>query len=155
MLRSSNLIARSSIAVDLKLILCWENIAPLNNNISQGIVISVPKSKTNQFGAYVHEVPLPAAENPLLCPVKAVLGLVDIFGKDKCYGCNPVFQIPGEHGIFTPILRHKFDAWYQQRLTNMGLYASLYTLHGFRHGGIQECLLAEGNLALCKMLTKS
>ena len=33
----------------------------------------------------------------------------------------------------------------------MGLDDSLYTLHGFRHGGIQECLLAEGNIALCKL----
>ena len=33
----------------------------------------------------------------------------------------------------------------------MGLDPKLYTLHGFRHAGIQECLLAEGNLALCKL----
>ena len=37
------------------------------------------------------------------------------------------------------------------RLSNMGLDPKLYTLHGFRHAGIQECLLAEGNLALCKL----
>ena len=33
----------------------------------------------------------------------------------------------------------------------MGLDASKFTLHGFRHAGIQEHLLAEGNLALCKL----
>ena len=33
----------------------------------------------------------------------------------------------------------------------MGLDDSAFTLHGYRHGGIQETLLAEGNLALCKL----
>ena len=33
----------------------------------------------------------------------------------------------------------------------MGVNPKLYTLHGFSHAGIQECLLAEGNLALCKL----
>ena len=37
------------------------------------------------------------------------------------------------------------------RINNMGLDASLYTLHGFRHAGIQEHLMVEGNLALCKL----
>ena len=35
----------------------------------------------------------------------------------------------------------------------MGLDKSLYTLHGFRHGGIQECLLAESNYALCRLMS--
>ena len=35
----------------------------------------------------------------------------------------------------------------------MGLDASKYTLHGFRQAEIQEDLLAEGNLALCKLLS--
>ena len=44
MLRSSNLIAKSLKKIDLKMILCWENISPLNNDITKGILITVPKS---------------------------------------------------------------------------------------------------------------
>ena len=33
----------------------------------------------------------------------------------------------------------------------MGLDPASFTLHGYRHGGIQETLLAEGNLALCRL----
>ena len=151
MLRSSNLIAKSAKSVDLKMILCWEDVKPLRNNVNNGIVIAVPKSKNNQFGERVHYIPLAAASNPLLCPVKAILGLVDIFGKDKCYGNRPIFQVPDGDGGFKVILRHKFDRWFRMRLCNMGLDSSMFTLHGFRHAGIQEHLLAEGNLALCKL----
>ena len=33
----------------------------------------------------------------------------------------------------------------------MGADPSLYTLHGWRHGGIQQVLLSEENLALAKL----
>ena len=47
--------------------------------------------------------------------------------------------------------RDKFALWFKGRISHMGLDASAFTLHGYRHGGIQETLLAEGNLALCKL----
>ena len=151
MLRSSNLIAKSAKDIDLKMILCWEDVKPLRNNINNGIVIAVPKSKNNQFGERVHYIPLAAASNPLLCPVKAILGLIHIYGKDKCFGNRPIFQVPDGYGGFKVLLRHKFDRWFKRRLEHMNLNPALYTLHGFRHAGIQEHLLAEGNLALCKL----
>ena len=49
------------------------------------------------------------------------------------------------------IMRHKFDKWFRMCLCKMGLDQTLYTLHGFPHAWIQEHLLAEGNLALCKL----
>ena len=152
MLRSSNLIAKSAKSVDLKMILCWEDVKPLHKNINNGrIVIAVPKAKNNQFGERVHYIPLAAAYNPLLCPVKTILGLVDIFGKNRCYGNNPIYQVPDGNGGFKMIMRHKFDKWFRMRLCKMGLDQTLYTLHGFPHAWIQEHLLAEGNLALCKL----
>ena len=151
MLRSSNMIAKSLKKIDLKMILCWENISALNNDLTQGILITVPKSKNNQFGERDHLIPLAAADDKRLCPVKAVLSLIDIYGKKNCTGSKPVFKIPDEAGDFTVVQRHKFDWWFRLRLSNMGLDPKLYTLHGFRHAGIQECLLAEGNLALCKL----
>ena len=119
--------------------------------MSKGILITVPKSKNNQFGERDHLIPLAAADNELLCPVKAVLSLIDIYGKENCHGNIPVFKIPDGKDGFTVVQRHKFDWWFRLRLRNMGLDEKAYTLHGFRHAGIQECLLAEGNLALCKL----
>ena len=151
MLRSSNLIAKSYKSVDLKMILCWEDIKPLNNNVNNGILLTIEKSKNNQFGERVHEIPLAAAEDPLVCPVKAIFALIDIYGKHRCFGNTPVFQVPDHKGGFKPILREKFNRWFKHRIQSMGHDPSLFTLHGFRHGGIQECLLAEGNVALCKI----
>ena len=151
MLRSSNLIAKSLKKIDLKMILCWENITPLNGDMSQGILITVPKSKNNQHGERDHLIPLAAAKIELLRPVKAIQSLIKLSGKENCRGSTPVFKIPDGKGNFTVVQRHKYDWWFRLRLRNMGLDPKLYTLHGFRHAGIQECLLAEGNLALCKL----
>jgi hypothetical protein len=151
MLRSSNLIAKSLTDVDLKMVLTWEDVSPLHNSLENGFLISVPKSKNNQFGDRIHEIPLATAADSSLRPVKAIMGLINTYGRDHCYGNKPVFQIPDAHGKLAPVVRHKYDFWFKTRLRNMGLDPSLYTLHGFRHAGIQECLLAEGNLALCKL----
>ena len=133
------------------MVLCWENVTPLQNDITKGILVTDPKSKNNQFGERDHLIPLAAASNPLLCPVKSILALVKIYGKKHCCGPTPVFQTPNEDGSFTPVMRHKFDRWFKTRLGSMNLDPSLYTLHAYRHGGIQECLLAEQNFALCKL----
>ena len=150
MLRSSNLV-KTTTKVDLDMVLCWDRVKPLHNNIRKGIVLTITKSKNNQFGERVHEVPLAASPHPMLCPVKAILKLVKIYGKDRCAGRNPVFQAPRDDGTFTPVNRDKFAMWFKHRINHMGLDASAYTLHGYRHGGIQETLLAEGNIALCKL----
>ena len=150
MLRSSNLI-KTTAKIDLEMILCWDNIKPLHNDINKGILLTITKSKNNQFRERVHEVPLAASEHPQLCPVNAIMKLVKIYGKDRCTGRTPMFQVPLGNVKFTPVIRDKFSLWFKSRLKHMGLDASTYTLHGYRHGGIQETLLAEGNLALCKL----
>ena len=150
MLRSSNLI-KTTTKIDLEMVLCWENVTPLHNDISKGVLLKITKSKNNQFGERIHEVPLAAASNPRLCPVVAILNLVRIYGKERCSGRVPVFQTPLDKGGFTPVVRDKFSKWFKCRLEHMGLDPSSFTLHGYRHGGIQETLLAEGNLALCRL----
>ena len=150
MLRSSNLV-KTTTKLDLEMVLCWENVTPLHNDISKGIVLKITKSKNNQYGERVHEVPLAAAADPRLCPVAAILKLVRIYGRERCSGRVPVFQAPLDKGGFAPVVRDKFSLWFKDRLKHMGLDPSDFTLHGYRHGGIQETLLAEGNLALCKL----
>ena len=54
-------------------------------------------------------------------------------------------------GIPGICLRHKFEAWFYHRLKEMGQDANLYTLHGWRHGGIQQVLMSEEKLALAKL----
>ena len=49
------------------------------------------------------------------------------------------------------MLRHKFDAWFNHRLTEMGQDASLSTLPGWCQGGIQQVLMSEENLAHTKL----
>ena len=48
MLRSSNLI-KTTAKIDLEMILCWDNIKPLHNDINKGILLTITKSKKNQF----------------------------------------------------------------------------------------------------------
>ena len=50
-----------------------------------------------------------------------------------------------------PILRHNYDVWYNFGLREMGEDPAKYTLHGWRHGGIQQVLMSEQNLALAKL----
>jgi hypothetical protein len=145
------LIAKLLTDVDLRMVFTWKDVSPLHNSLENGFLISITKSKNIQFGERPHEIPLAATADSSLCPVKAIMSLVDIFDRDHCYGCNPVFQFLGAHGKLAPVVRHKYDFWFKIRLRNMGLDPSLYTLHGSRQAGIQERLLAEGNPAPCKL----
>ena len=98
------------------------------------------------------EVPLAQNDEcPLLCPVRALALLRSIIGEANITADTPLFQTRDFDGNLRPILRHKFDRWYKTRLGEMGCDASLYTLHGWRHGGIQQVLMSEGNLALAKL----
>ena len=84
------MIAKSHSDIDLKMILTWEDISPLHNNLENGVPISVPKSKNNQFRERIHEIPLAAAADSILCPVKAIMGIVSFYGRDHCHGIKPV-----------------------------------------------------------------
>ena len=62
-----------------------------------------------------------------------------------------MFRVPAANGTWVPVYRRKFDLWFRARLQQMGADPTKYTLHAFRHGGIQEVLLAESNYALCRL----
>ena len=49
------------------------------------------------------------------------------------------------------MIKSDFEKFFKSRIGQMGLNQSQYSLHGFRHGGIQECLLSEGNMGLCQV----
>ena len=152
MLRCSNLIARTYGEVDPVRLVCWGDVKNLSYNGVKGIVFHLPLTKSIQNGERIQKIPL--ARNricPLLCPVRALAILRDIVGDHNIGADTPLFQAPDRLGKFKPILRHQYDAWYNHRLKEMGENPALYTLHGWRHGGIQQTLLSENNLALAKL----
>ena len=74
-----------------------------------------------------------------------------MIGDDNITADTPLFQTRDYAGNLRPVLRHKYEAWFEMRLAEMGLDVNLYTLHGWRHGGIQQVLMSEDNLALAKL----
>ena len=152
MLRCSSLIPRSYGEVDTERLVCWGNIDNLHYNGATGIVVCLHKTKTIQFRERVQEIPLARNDDcPLLCPLRAIAILRGIIGEDSIHADAPLFQVRDYSGTLRPILRHNFDAWFNARLKEMGADPSLYTLHGWRHGGIQQVLMSEQNLALAKI----
>ena len=147
MLRSSNLVSADRSSIDLEMILTWGSI----QRTPHGIVIFVRKSKTIQFSQRVQKIPLAASPNKDFCPVKALDQLVALYGSDSCTTTSPVFRLPTSSGGWTPMTKGDYLPFFRSRIKQMGLDPSRYMLHGFRHGGIQECLLVESNFGLCQL----
>ena len=74
-----------------------------------------------------------------------------MYGPEYLKPDNPVFLIPTSTGRFVPIKKSEFLEWLRARLTSMGLRASEYGVHSFRHGAVQEALLNEDNRALVQL----
>ena len=152
MLRCSSLIPRSYGEVDPERLICWGTIEDLEYCGASGITVNLRKTKTIQFRERVQEVPLARNDEcPLLCPMRAIAILRNIIGEANITADTPIFQVRDYAGNLRPILRHNYDAWFNFRLLEMGADPSKYTLHGWRHGGIQQVLMSEQNLALAKL----
>ena len=151
MLRSSSLIMVDSGKMDPKRILCWGRVRNLDDVTRRSVVLKVGLSKTNQYNGKEHLAPLTWADEPLFCPIRSLDRLRVLYGPENCGPDTPVFRVPDAAGRFVPVQRHKFNKWFMDRLGQMGADPSEFTLHGFRHGGIQEVLLAESNYALCRL----
>ena len=152
MLRASSFMPKSYTDVDLVRLVCWGNITHESFDGIPGICLRLDKTKTIQAGERQQKVPLAQNDDcPILCPVRALALLRSLVGDQNITADTPLFQTRGFDGSFRPVLRHKFEAWFNHRLTEMGQDATLYTLHGWRHGGIQQVLMSEENLALAKL----
>ena len=138
--------------VDSVRLVCWGNLSRLEHQGVSGILIKLNLTKTIQANEREQEVPLARNDAcPLLCPVRAIAVLRSIIGDHNITADTPLFQTRDYDGILRPVIRHRFDSWFNFRLKEMGYNPSKYTLHAFRHGGIQQCLMSEQNLALCKL----
>ena len=152
MLRCSSLIPTTYREVDPLRLVCWGGVKFLEYNGVSGVLITIRKTKTIQCGERAQKVPLARNDAfPLLCPLRADLLLRDIIGEENITADTPIFQTRDYQGNLRPILRHQYKNWFNFRLNEMGEDARLYTLHAWRHGGIQQMLLSEHNLALAKL----
>ena len=147
MLRSSNMIPEDRHKFDSRYILKWSNV----KKIDYGILITITHSKTIQYGEREHEIPLAASPDPRFCPVRALMNLAWMYGPEYVKPETPVFLVPTPDGKFVPIKKAEFLDWLRGRLSGMGLDASKYGVHSFRHGGVQEGLLNEDNRALVQL----
>lgn len=147
MLRSANMVPKTRSNIDWDAILQWRNV----RTITGGVLLVIHKSKTNQFAGQPHEIPLAASPDLRFCPVTALRRLMRIYGPENCGPDSPVFRIPTSSGTWLPMIKNDYIAYFKTRISGMGLNPGDYSLHGFRAGSIQQMLLVEGNLALCKI----
>ena len=88
-------------------------------------------SKTNQFGARVHSVPVSPIHNSVLCPVLAY--------------SNMLRQVPAPNDslafvtrvdqALVPVSYSRFQCFFRSCLAKIGLPASKYSSHSMRRGG--------------------
>ena len=146
-LRSSNMIPENRHKFDARYVLKWSNLV----KIPHGFKIIITISKTIQYGERCHEIPMCASPDPMFCPVRAVAVLADMYGPEFLTPESPIFLIPTPSGRFVPVKKSEYLGWLRSRLTNMGLPATEFGIHSFRHGSIQESLLHEDNRALVQL----
>ena len=118
--------------------------------VDQGLVVRIPMSKTIQLGDRVHEIPIARCAVQQMCPVLALLDLVNLRGVDKCQDSVSVFTYlkNGSWVILTKAVAGKFLAG---QLTAMGLNAKLYGLHSFRVGSIMQGLEGNNSMAFLRL----
>ena len=146
MLRGSNIFPDSLATVNKIRQLTWDKIRRVDN----GVVITVLLSKTVQFGEKLHEIPLVACPGSEFCPVGALDRLLQMRG-GRAAATDLVLQLPGPAGNWGPLLKHQFIGWFKGRISAMGLDATFYFCHSFRHGSIALALLHHDNVTLIKL----
>ena len=146
MLRGSNIFPSRPGAVDLARNLTWDKV----RRVPDGVIITIPASKTIQFRQRLHQIHLVAAPSSIYCPVAALDRLLNMkLGRVDPGGL--VLEIPAEDGSWQPLNKAIFCKWFRARLTDMGLDSSRYSVHGFRHGSIQLAMLHQPNVTLIRL----
>jgi hypothetical protein len=98
----------------------------------KAVVVTIRKSKTNQFHERSHPVALAAIEGSPLCPVEALRQqflLTRGLHKDA-----PAFQVV-QHNLVAPMTHQTFVSLLHGLLTDIGLVPTEFSGHSFRRGG--------------------
>ena len=147
MSRSSNMVPESRKKYDPEYLLKWGNI----QRVKDGVIITITKSKTNQFFTKNHLIPL--AESPVekFCPVAALTKLASMYRPENLVDGSPVFLVPTDDGSFVPVRKAEYVSWLKARLRQMNLPAERFGMHSYRHGAVQQALLHEDNRILVQL----
>jgi site-specific recombinase XerD len=97
-----------------------------------GLVLTLPRSKTNQTGEQVELVVLPRAGNPARCPVTALTGWTRLAGITD----GPLFRPVGKNNQATarPLHPESINTLIQNSVVRAGLDPSPYSAHSLRAG---------------------
>jgi len=97
-----------------------------------GLVLTLPRSKTNPTGEHVELVVLPRAANPARCPVTALTYWLQLAGITE----GPLFRAvgksnkPGDRGLHP----ESINTLVQHAVTRAGMDAGPYSAHSLRAG---------------------
>lgn len=97
-----------------------------------GLVLTLPRSKTNQTGQAVELVVLPRAGNPARCPVRAMRRWLELAGITE----GPVFRPVGKGNRVTARGLHpeSVNNVVQQAVARAGIDPTRYSAHSLRAG---------------------
>ena len=124
----------------------------LRKNVSftdKGCILSVHKSKTNQYAQYVHDVTLPYVHNSIMCPTSALLSFLGISG--KVHDTAPLFSMLETQGVVY-LSQNKFRRRLSKVLTACNLSSDHYNTHSLRRGGATWLLSNGTSLAMVKTM---
>ena len=147
MLRSSSLFPAFPAAVDRDRQLTWRRV----RWIPGGAVISVIKSKTEQFMRKTHEISLVENPDSIFCPIAALRRLRDMRGPGVAREDDLVCMIPDDAGGWKNLAKYTYVKWFKGRIAQMSGDPDAYFLHAFRHGSIALALAVEQNVTLVKL----
>jgi integrase len=102
------------------------------NSHPQGLVLAIPRSKTNQEGAEPELAVLPWASNPQRCPVRAVQAWVKLAGITSGPLLRPVSK--GNRALPRRLNPEALNRLVQTAVARAGIDASPYSAHSLRAG---------------------
>ena len=124
----------------------------LRNDIifkTQGCVLLVRKSKTNQYQAKPHEVVLPYVPNSILCPVTA---LARYLSRTQAIPATSPISMGLNGSRHIALTQGNFRKRLTSALKDIGLPSELYNTHSLRRGGATWLLSTGVPLAMVKSI---
>jgi integrase len=102
------------------------------NEHPQGLVVTIPRSKTNQEGAEPELVVLPIGPNPARCPVRALRSWYDLAGISSGAVFRPVSK--GNRALGRRLHPEAVNDLVQAAVARAGIKSGPYSAHSLRAG---------------------